>query len=81
MAKRFVYVCAGILCLAFAYHLGATRATAQTPAGTKIRFVEAAPGHLWLVTDAEDIYLIDPEKVPFVAKGAGWSRFRIDAVK
>ena len=29
MAKRFFYVCAGILCLAAAYNLGARSATAQ----------------------------------------------------
>ena len=28
-AKRFFYVCAGILCLALAYHFGARSATAQ----------------------------------------------------
>jgi hypothetical protein len=32
VAKRFFYVCAGILCLALAYHLGARSATAQTGA-------------------------------------------------
>ena len=29
VAKRFFYVCAGILCLALAYHFGARSATAQ----------------------------------------------------
>ena len=29
VAKRFFYVCAGLLCLALAYHLGARSATAQ----------------------------------------------------
>jgi hypothetical protein len=29
MAKRFFYVCAGLLCLALSYHLGARNATAQ----------------------------------------------------
>ena len=28
-AKRFFYVCAGLLCLAFAYHLGSAGAAAQ----------------------------------------------------
>jgi len=81
MAKRFFYVCAGILCLAFAYHLGATRASAQAPSTGKIRFVESAGSMVWVVNDADDIYVIDPEKLPYVAKGAGWSRFRLDAVK
>jgi hypothetical protein len=30
VAKRFFYVCAGLLCLALAYHLGAMSATAQS---------------------------------------------------
>lgn len=30
-AKRFFYVCAGILMLAIAYHFGASRAGAQSP--------------------------------------------------
>src|SRR5881397_3487793 len=29
VAKRFFYVCAGLLCLALAYHLGATSARSQ----------------------------------------------------
>ncbi|HEY2953837.1 MAG TPA: hypothetical protein VGK89_01165 [Candidatus Eisenbacteria bacterium] len=29
--KRFFYACAGLLCLALAYHLGAGSATAQAP--------------------------------------------------
>jgi hypothetical protein len=32
MAKRFFYVCAGLLCLALTYHAGARNATAQAPA-------------------------------------------------
>jgi hypothetical protein len=31
MARKFFYVCAGLLCLALAYHLGARSATAQAP--------------------------------------------------
>ena len=31
LAKRFFFVSAGILCLALAYHLGASTATAQAP--------------------------------------------------
>lgn len=31
LAKRFFYVCAGFLCLALAFHLGARAATAQAP--------------------------------------------------
>ena len=38
-AKRFFYVCAGFLCLAFAYHLGASNATAAKPGSTIIAAV------------------------------------------
>ena len=31
MARKFFYVCAGLLCLAVAYHFGAQSATAQAP--------------------------------------------------
>lgn len=31
LAKRFFFVSAGVLCLALAYHFGATSATAQAP--------------------------------------------------
>ena len=36
VAKRFFYVCAGLLCLALAYHFGATSATAAKPGSTII---------------------------------------------
>ncbi len=45
-ARAFFYVCAGILCLAMAYHLGARSATAQS-AGTMegASFTSAQPGN------------------------------------
>jgi hypothetical protein len=43
MAKRF-FVCAGILCLVFAYHLGATNATAQ--AVSRLDQVDRDGGHM-----------------------------------
>ena len=65
-AKRFFYVSAAILCLALAYHLGATSATAQA---TKSQVVAAyfsnsfeapswtsAPSGNILVTATGDIY-------------------------
>ena len=36
VAKRFLYVCTGILCLAFAYHLGATIAKAAPQEGNPV---------------------------------------------
>ena len=81
MAKRFFYICAGILCLALAYHLGATNATAQSGARGQIRFVESRGAYVVVVSDADDIYVMDPEKLPSVAKGAGWWKFRLESVK
>jgi hypothetical protein len=81
MAKRFFYTCAGILCLVLAYHLGATNATAQGEAKGRIRFIEAWGNHVCVVNDTDDIYVINPEKLRDIAKGAGWWRFRLDAVK
>ena len=81
MAKRFFYVCAGLLCLAFAYHLGATRAIAQSGAKGQIRFVEARGPHVVVVSDSDEIYVIDPEKLRDVARGVGWTKFKLEAVK
>jgi hypothetical protein len=36
VAKRFFYVCAGLLCLAVAYHLGARGAGAQVVSGNPV---------------------------------------------
>lgn len=41
-AKAFLYVCTGILMLAFAYHLGARNATAQV--GSSVLGFTAQPG-------------------------------------
>ena len=81
MAKRFFYLCAGVLCLAFAYHLGVTNATAQGGAKGQIKFVEARGPYVLVVSEADDIYVIDPGKLRDVAKGTGWWKFRLDAVK
>ena len=81
MAKRFFFTCAGILCLALAYHLGATSATAQSGPRGQIRLLEARGSYVLVVSDTDDIFVLDPEKLPNVAKGAGWWKFRLDAVK
>jgi len=62
MAKRFFYACAGILCLALAYHLGATNATAQSGVKGQIRFVDSRGAYVVVVSDADDIYVLDPDK-------------------
>ena len=81
MAKRFFFVCAGFLSLALAYHLGADRATAQTGARGQIRFVESRGAHVVVVSDTDEIFVIDPDKLRDVARGAGWAKFKLDAVK
>jgi hypothetical protein len=51
LAKRFFYVSAGILCLALAYHLGATSAGAQAAGNSVVAaaggFVVAANGNVY----------------------------------
>ena len=81
MAKRFFYICAGILCLAFAYHLGATNAKAQGGVTGTIKFVDAWENRIWIVNDSNDIYVIDADKLKNVAKGQGWTRFNLEAVR
>ena len=44
MAKRFFYVCAGMLLLALSYHLGATTATAQAPSNSVVASWESVYG-------------------------------------
>jgi len=54
MAKRFMYVCLGILALAVAYHLGATTATSQSETAIAIGFSGADfPS---VLTDQGNIY-------------------------
>ncbi|MGH7741097.1 MAG: hypothetical protein ACRENS_03655 [Candidatus Eiseniibacteriota bacterium] len=80
MAKRFFFICAGILCLAFAYHLGAQSAVAQSGTGHIKDVVPLTDreGNLFLAfTDQDDIYTIDRTKVVWEARGTGWQRFRL----
>jgi hypothetical protein len=42
-AKRFFYCSAAILCLALAYHFGATSATAQAPGNPVVAFIGPGP--------------------------------------
>ena len=82
MPKRFMFVCLGILCLAIAYHLGANTATAQSAAAGKVRLLSAAGdgGRAWVVTENEEIYLIDSGKTATVAHGEGWSKYRLSVL-
>ena len=77
MAKRFMFVCLGILCLAFAYHLGAGNAQAESSGSTKIRLITASGDNAWVVTESDDIYVIKDGVTPSVAHGEGWAKYRL----
>ena len=44
MARKFFYVCAGMLMLALSYHLGASTATAQAPSNAVVAAFESGYG-------------------------------------
>jgi len=81
MAKRFMYVCAGLLCLAIAYHLGANSANAQGSASGKIRLISSSADVAWVVTDDDDIYSIQRGKTPSVSHGDGWQKYRLGVLR
>jgi hypothetical protein len=81
MLKRFVFACLGVLCLAIAYHLGAGTATAQSPAAGKIQLISAAGEKAWVVTENDEIYLIDSAKTTSVAHGDGWVKYKLGVLK
>lgn len=56
-AKRFFYVCAGLLCLALAYHLGATSATGAPPADDSV--VATSANGTVVFTAKGNVYLND----------------------
>jgi hypothetical protein len=68
MAKRFFYVSAGLLCLALAYHFGATSATAQAP-GNPV--VAMTTGYNAVITSNGDVYRLvgGPTIGPWVRDG------------
>ena len=51
MARKFFYVCAGMLMLAFSYHFGASTATAQAPSNPVVGLINGV-----VVTANGDIY-------------------------
>jgi hypothetical protein len=52
-ARAFFFVCAGLLCLALAYHLGATNVRAQAPGNPVVAAFNAG-----VVTANGDVYTI-----------------------
>ena len=57
VAKRFFYVCAGLLCLALAYHFGAVTATAQAPGNPVVGVAgDVVPSNFMAVTANGDCY-------------------------
>lgn len=77
MPKRFMFVCLGILCLAIAYHLGANSANAQAATTVKVQAIAASGDKAWVVTESDEIYLIDSAKTASVAHGEGWAKYRL----
>jgi hypothetical protein len=75
MAKRFFFVCAGILCLAIAYHFGAVNAAAQS--SQHIRLISSYGDNVWVVTDQDEIYSINRSMATSMSKGIGWSRYSL----
>ena len=70
VAKRFFYVCAGLLCLALAYHSGARNAAAQGPGNTAVGISVASNGggFVWAgITANGDTYISDNS-------GYSWTR-------
>ncbi len=70
-AKRFFYVCAGLLCLAVAYHFGAVNAAAQAPGNPVVAFLrhEIGAGAWVAVTANGDIFTSSPIEGPYVRTG------------
>lgn len=56
MAKKFFYVCAGLLLLALAYSFGASRAVAQG-AGNPFVGIVSAESFVTVITRSGDVYL------------------------
>jgi hypothetical protein len=72
LAKRFFFVCAGILCLALAYHFGATSAGAQ---GTTWRVVGdnlVVSGNALYLRDGNGWTPVDTGPVPPSQVVSGW---------
>ena len=55
MAKKFMYVCIGVLALMVAYHLGAASATSQ-PTGQAMLFTGGWDLRLYVMTDTGEIW-------------------------
>jgi hypothetical protein len=60
MAKKFFYVCAGILMLALSYHFGASSAGAQASGSSIVAAfvgdVQSEPYYAWAFTASGDVY-------------------------
>ena len=62
-AKRFFFVSAGLLCLAAAYHLGSTTATAAKPTGPVVGDIGS--------TCTLEMYAIVLDRTPYIANNTG----------
>jgi len=55
-AKRFFFVCAGLMCLALAYHFGATNATGAPQGNAAVAMCPEGTGHILALTANGDTY-------------------------
>ena len=68
LTKRFFYVCAGLLCLALAYHFGARNATAQSTTPSVVAMAVDSCHGLIVITSKGDVF-VRPNQVcadPFI---------------
>jgi hypothetical protein len=68
MARKFFYICAGMLMLALSYHLGASTAVAQAPSNP---VVAMSSGVQAVVTANGDVYLGGG------GGGSGWTNWAL----
>jgi hypothetical protein len=67
MAKKFFYVCGGLMMLAFAYHFGAASATAQIAGNQVVAAAGANSG------STPVFYVFAANGDAYVRNGTGWT--------
>lgn len=78
MAKRFLYVCLGVLALAIAYHLAVGPQLAQSQPGERAMLFSVDGGLACVMTDQGNIYYAygqgDPQRLEWYFVGS-WDGF------
>lgn len=64
MAKKFMYVCLGVLALAIAYHLGVQVQIAQSQPGERAVLMAAGDTRVYVMTDTGKIYECHDQSPP-----------------